>query len=223
MSGPLLQRFADVMPLLLAGARTAVLIALGAALLAAMLGTALALLRTFSRSRGVLLAIAAFTEWQRNVPGVAHLFILYFGLPAIGIKLAPVLAAIVGLGLVGAASVGDILANALRTLPAGQREAALATGLAPWQAIRHVLLPQALRLAWPGFGNSACQLLKDTSIASAIAAPEIMFFARNLVTSTFDTTLIYLAVLVLYAAMLVPLGAGFVWVERRWRRASSAP
>lgn len=222
MTGPLLQRFADVMPLLLAGARTAVLIALGAALLAAALGTALALLRTFSRSRGLVLAIGAFTEWQRNVPGVAHLFILYFGLPAIGIRLPPVVAAIIGLGLVGAASVSDILGNALRALPTGQREAALATGLTPWQAIRHVLLPQALRLAWPGFGNSACQLLKDTSIASAIAAPEIMFFARNLVTSTFDTTLIYLAVLALYAALLVPLGAGFVWVERRWRRASSA-
>lgn len=222
MSGPLLQRFADVMPLLLAGARTAVLIALGAALLAAALGTALALLRSFSRSRGVVLAVAAFTEWQRNVPGVAHLFILYFGLPAIGIRLPAVAAAIVGLGLVGAASVSDILGNTLRALPAGQREAALAAGLTPWQAIRHVLLPQALRLAWPGFGNSACQLLKDTSIASAIAAPEIMFFARNLVTSTFDTTLIYLAVLALYAALLVPLGAGFVWIERRWRRASSA-
>jgi polar amino acid transport system permease protein len=173
----------------------------------------------FSRSRVLGLAIAAYTEWHRNVPGIAHLFILYFGLPALGVRMPPLLAAIVGLGLIGAASVCDILSGGLRSLHAGQREAALAVGLTPWQAIRWVLLPQALRITLPNFGNYACQLLKDTSIASAIAAPEIMFFARNLVTSSFDTTLIYLAVIGLYAALLAPVGAGFLWLERRARRA----
>lgn len=216
---PLLERVVGLAPVLLGGVRVAVLIALGAFVVAMLLGTALALLRTFSRSRALQLAMAAYTEWHRNVPAIAHLFILYFALPALGIKLPPVVAAVLGLGLIGAASVGDILAAGLRSLPAGQREAALAVGLTPWQAIRLVLLPQALRIVLPNFGNYACQLLKDTSIASAIAAPEIMFFARNLVTATFDTTLIYLLVIALYAALLLPVGLGFAWMGRRWRAA----
>lgn len=212
----LIERVMKLAPVLLGGVRVALLIALGAFVLAMLLGTALALLRTFSHSRSLQLAMAAYTEWHRNVPGIAHLFILYFGLPAIGIKLPAVAAAIIGLGLIGAASVGEILAAGLRSLPAGQREAALAVGLTPWQAIYLVLLPQAVRIVLPNFGNYACQLLKDTSIASAIAAPEIMFFARNLVTATFDTTLIYLLVIALYAALLLPVGLGFVWMGKRW-------
>jgi ABC-type amino acid transport system permease subunit len=95
------------------------------------------------------------------------------------------------------------------------RQAALSVGMTPWQTLVHVLLPQMLRVTWPSLGNYTSQLLKDTSIASAIAAPEIMFFARNLVTSTFETTLIYLAAMLLYAAMVLPVSWGFARAESR--------
>lgn len=213
-AAPVFERFVGVLPVLLGGVGVAVSIALGAFVLAALLGTALAVLRTFAQTAVVGALIGAYTEWQRNVPGIAHLFILYFGLPALGLRLPPVAAAIIGLGLVSAAAVCDILTAALRSLHAGQREAALAAGLTPWQTLRLVLLPQAMRISAPAFGNCTCQLLKDTSIASAIAAPEIMFFARNLVTATFDTTLIYLAVIGLYALLLAPVGLLFAWWNR---------
>jgi polar amino acid transport system permease protein len=81
-----------------------------------------------------------------------------------------------------------------------------------------VLLPQMLRVTLPSLGNYASQLVKDTSIASAIAAPEVMFYARNLVTSTFETPLIYLTAMLLYAAMVLPISWAFTRLERNAAR-----
>jgi len=210
---------ADTLPsiasALLAGAVTAAQVALGAAVIAFGLGLALALVNVFTRMRLLRVAIGAYIEWMRNVPALAHLFVLYFGLASVGIRFSPKAAAIVGLGLVGAAVLCDVFSAGLRALHAGQREAALAVGLTPAQALRFVVLPQVLRLTLPSIGNYATQLIKDTSIASAIAAPEIMFYARSLVTSTFQTPLIYASAIALYASIVFPVGWMFSRLERR--------
>lgn len=200
---------------LLEGAVTAAQVALGAALIAFALGLALALFDVFTRFALLRTAIGVYVEWMRNVPALAHLFILYFGLASIGVRFSPKGAAIVGLGLVGAAVLCDVFGAGLRALHVGQREAALACGLSPLQALRFIVLPQMLRLTLPAIGNYASQLIKDTSIASAIAAPEIMFYARNLVTSTFQTPLIYASAVVLYASIVFPVSWMFNRMERR--------
>ena len=207
--------FGSILAVLMGGAVTAAIVALGAFAIALAGGMLLAVAVTFARFRPLKLAIAAYIEWMRNVPALAHLFVIYFGLAAVGVRLSPLVAAILGLGLVGAAVLCDVFAAGLKCLHAGQREAALSVGMTPWQTLVHVLLPQMLRVTWPSLGNYTSQLLKDTSIASAIAAPEIMFFARNLVTSTFETTLIYLAAMLLYAAMVLPVSWGFAKAESR--------
>jgi polar amino acid transport system permease protein len=207
--------FGGILAVLMGGAVTAAVVALGAFVIALAGGMLLAVTVTFARFRLLKLAIAAYIEWMRNVPALAHLFVIYFGLAAVGIRLSPLVAAIFGLGLVGAAVLCDVFVAGLKCLHAGQREAALSVGMTPRQALAHVLLPQMLRVTWPSLGNYTSQLLKDTSIASAIAAPEIMFFARNLVTSTFETTLIYLAAMLLYAAMVLPVSWGFAKAESR--------
>ena len=207
--------FGSILAVLMGGAVTAAIVALGAFAIALAGGMLLAVAVTFARFRLLKLAIAAYIEWMRNVPALAHLFVIYFGLAAVGVRLSPLVAAILGLGLVGAAVLCDVFAAGLKCLHAGQREAALSVGMTPWQTLVHVLLPQMLRVTWPSLGNYTSQLLKDTSIASAIAAPEIMFFARNLVTSTFETTLIYLAAMLLYAAMVLPVSWGFARAESR--------
>ena len=207
--------FGGILAVLMGGAVTAAVVALGAFAMALAGGMLLAVTVTFARFRLLKLAIAAYVEWMRNVPALAHLFVIYFGLAAVGIRLSPLVAAILGLGLVGAAVLCDVFAAGLKCLHAGQREAALSVGMTPRQTLVHVLLPQMLRVTWPSLGNYTSQLLKDTSIASAIAAPEIMFFARNLVTSTFETTLIYLAAMLLYAAMVLPVSWGFARAESR--------
>ncbi len=210
-----LETFARILATLAQGAWVALQVAAGAFVLAATLGLVLAVCATFGRSRWLRWAIAAYVEWMRNVPALAHLFLLYFGLASLGLRLSPLFAAVVGLGLVGAAVLCDLFAAALKSLQVGQREAALSVGLTPLRTLRHVLLPQALRVSLPSLGNYVSQLVKDTSIASAIAAPEVMFFARNLVTSTFETTLIYLVAMLLYAAMILPIGWAFARTERR--------
>ena len=205
----------DILLTLLAGAATAAQIAAGAGLLALSLGLVLALFDVFSPMAWVRWAIGAWVEWMRNVPALAHLFVLYFGLASMGLRFSAIGAAIVGLGLVGAAVLCDVFAAGLRALHAGQREAALAVGLTPAQALRHVLLPQVFRVTLPALGNYTTQLIKDTSIASAIAAPEIMFYARNLVTSSFQTPLIYACAVLLYASAVLPVGWAFHRMERR--------
>jgi len=210
-----LETFARILATLAQGAWVALQVAAGAFVLAATLGLVLAVCATFGRSRWLRWAIAAYVEWMRNVPALAHLFLLYFGLASLGLRLSPLFAAVVGLGLVGATVLCDLFAAALKSLHVGQREAALSVGLTPLRTLRHVLLPQALRVSLPSLGNYVSQLVKDTSIASAIAAPEVMFFARNLVTSTFETTLIYLVAMLLYAAMILPIGWAFARTERR--------
>ena len=210
-----LETFARILATLAQGAWVALQVAAGAFVLAATLGLVLAVCATFGRSRWLRWAIAAYVEWMRNVPALAHLFLLYFGLASLGLRLSPLFAAVVGLGLVGAAVLCDLFAAALKSLQVGQREAALSVGLTPLRTLRHVLLPQALRVSLPSLGNYVSQLVKDTSIASALAAPEVMFFARNLVTSTFETTLIYLVAMLLYAAMILPIGWAFARTERR--------
>lgn len=196
------------------GAVTAAQVALGAGLLASSLGLLLALLVVFAHNRVLQAVTAVYIEWMRNVPALAHLFVLYFGLASVGVRLSPLTAAVIGLGLVGAAILCEVFAAGLRCLHAGQREAALAVGLTPAQALRNVLLPQMLRVTLPSLGNYASQLVKDTSIASAIAAPEVMFYARNLVTSTFETPIIYLTAMLLYAAMVLPISWAFARLER---------
>lgn len=200
---------------LASGAVTAIQIAAGSLAIALAGGLLLALVVTFSRPKWVLLLVAAFVEWMRNVPALAHLFLLYFGLAAVDIRMSPISASVVGLGLVGAAVLCDVFAAGLKSIHTGQREAALAVGLTPRQALQSVLLPQMLRVTLPSLGNYASQLVKDTSIASAIAAPEVMFFARNLVTSTFETPLIYLTAILLYAAMVLPIMWLFARLEQR--------
>ncbi|GAA6118869.1 amino acid ABC transporter permease [Acidovorax sp. FG27] len=201
------------------GAFMAVQVALGAFAIASSIGLVLALARTFVRMHAVQVAIAAWSEWMRNVPALVHLFLLYFGLASVGVPLPPVLAACLGLGLVGAAVLCDVFTAGLRSLHVGQREAALSVGLTPLQVLRLVLLPQALRVTLPSLGNYASQLMKDTSIASAIAVPEIMFYARNLVTSTFETTAIYIGAMLVYASIVMPITWTFARVERRMEAA----
>ena len=207
--------FLGILAVLASGAVTALHVGAGAFGMALVLGFLLAVTVTFVKSRAIGLAVAACIEWMRNVPALAHLFLLYFGLASLGLRFSPKTAAIIGLGMVGAAVLCDVFAAGLKAIHAGQREAVLSVGLTPSQAMRFVLMPQMLRLTLPSLGNYASQLIKDTSIASAIAAPEIMFYARNLVTSTFQTTLIYVAAMVLYALMLLPISWLFARLEAR--------
>lgn len=190
--------------LLLRGALTTVQITAGSLLVAIVLGLIMAVLKT-SRIPIVRALTNIYVEIFRDIPALSILFILYFGLAYGGLKMEPVPAAILGLGLIGGAILAEVFRSGFEALHHGQREAALAVGMTPVMAMRYIILPQAIRITLPPVGNYAIGLLKDTAIVSAIAAPEIMFYARNLVTSTFETTLIYSLVAILYFCLSFPL------------------
>ncbi len=202
---PDFETFRLVLEGLVAGLGVTVLVALSSLAIGLALGFALSLVREFTRTRAAHFAIDAYVELLRNIPALTHLFILYFGLASLGLRLSSIAAAILGLGLIGAAVTCDIFRAGFRSLPKGQVEAGLAVGLTPRQTIISILAPQAMRIALPGLGNYAVQLVKDTSVVSAIAAPEIMFFARSMVTSSFQTTLIYATAAGLYLLLSLPL------------------
>lgn len=205
-----------IMPGLLTGATVTVSVTLASLLIAVTLGFGLAVMRQFPQVRLLNLVIDAYVEFFRNIPALTHLFILYFGLAAVGVKITSIPAAIIGLGLIGAAVTCDIYRSGFLALGIGQVEAARAVGMTPVQTIRFILSPQAIRVALPPLGNYALQLMKDTSIVSAIAAPEIMFYARSMVTSSFQTTLIYSSAAMVYLLMSLPLAYAVTRLEYKF-------
>jgi polar amino acid transport system permease protein len=201
-------------PLLLALVNT-VLISAGAFVVAVVLGLTLASLRHLIRARVVRVGIQIYVEIFRNVPSLTHLFILYYGLAYAGLRLGSMTAAILGLGLIGGATLSEVYRAGLQSVPHGQVEAGLAQGMNPFMTFRLIVLPQAWRVALPPIGNYAVQLIKDTSLVAAIGAPEIMFTARNLVVNSFETTLVYVLTAALYVAICMPLIILIQALERR--------
>jgi polar amino acid transport system permease protein/cystine transport system permease protein len=210
----LIERIVYYTGILLEGAVVTVGITLGALAIALILGLALAVLRT-SRYRAFRYFVAAYVEVFRNIPPLTQLFIIYFGLTYFGIRLSPLTAAVVGLGLNGAAYCAEIFRSGFSALHHGQREAAVAVGMTPLGAMRFVILPQAFRITLPPLTNYAIGLIKDTAVASAVAAPEILYRARNLTSETFETPLIYLLVAILYFLITFPLARVSDRLERR--------
>jgi His/Glu/Gln/Arg/opine family amino acid ABC transporter permease subunit len=198
---------------LIPAAGMTVRIAAGAFVLAIVVGLFLALLQTL-KAPLITPLIRAYIEVIRGTPVLAQLFILYFGLTEIGIRFTPVQAAILGLGLNGAAYLAEVFRAGIGSIHAGQMEAALTVGMTPLMAMRYVVLPQALNVVVPPTTNYSIALLKDTAVVSAVAAPEIMFKARNLVMETYLSSQIYLLVAVMYLAMSLILA----FVSRRLER-----
>ena len=156
--------------LFLQGALVTLLISLAAMALAAPLGLALALVRL--ESRRLRPFATAYVEIVRGTPVLLQLYVLYFGLADV-IALGPWSAAIIGLALNYAAYEAEIYRGAIQAIPHAQWEAALAIGLSRRAALRHVILPQALRIATPGVTNDFISLLKDSSLVSVLTVVEL--------------------------------------------------
>jgi His/Glu/Gln/Arg/opine family amino acid ABC transporter permease subunit len=195
----------DLLPILLFGAVTTVKVTAGGFLVAVVIGLLCAVMLSF-RSRLLRAVIAVYVDVFRAVPVLTQLFIIYFGLTEIGIRLDPLSAAIVGFGVNGGAYLTEVFRAGIASVHHGQLEAAQMLGMTRLAAMRIIILPQAMRVVLPPLGNFAIGLLKDTALASAVAAPELMFRARNLVDQTFLSAQIFLATAAIYLAMSLPLG-----------------
>jgi polar amino acid transport system permease protein len=157
----------------------------------------------------------AYIEVVRGIPALTLLLVIYFALPGIGLRFDSFTAAVVGLGLNGAAYLAEVFWAGIQAIGRGQVEAALAIGLTPLGALRRVVLPQAFRIVLPPLGNYAIALLKDTSVASIIAAPELMLRARDLASSSYLPMHLFLLAAVLYFAMSYPISLAVRRLEAR--------
>lgn len=212
----------EIFPVLWWATGMTVKVTLGALVVALLLGLIVALMR-ISSFRWIRWIALVYTDVLRGTPALVQLFIIYFGLSDLGVEFDPITAAIVGLGINGAAYAGEIYRAGIEAIHKGQMEAALSLGMTPAKAMRFIIMPQAVRIMLPPLCNYAILLVKDTAIISTIAAPEIMFEARRMVQATFMHSVsgqIYLMCAIFYLALTLPLSHVAQRLEKareRWR------
>ena len=192
------------LPTLLKGAGITILISVVSMSLAIILGLVLTTLRLYGRPTLSALA-AAYIEIYRGTPLLIQLYILYYGLPNIGISLSPLMAAFIGLGMNYAAYEAELYRAGINAVPKGQMEAALSLGMTRSLAVRRVILPQALKIALPGVTNDFIALFKDSSLVSVIAMVELTKTYSILAATTLRFFELGLIVALLYFAMSYPL------------------
>ena len=207
--------------LLAAAAQTLQMTALAYAL--AVVAGLFVALGEMSRKRWLARTCRIYIEFVRGTPTLTQLFLIYFGLPAFGITLPSFGAAVVALGLHYAAYMSEIYRAGIAAVDVGQGEAASAVGMTRAESMRHIVLPQAVRVILPPMGNSLVSLLKDTSVASLIAAPELMMRADDLTSEYYMPMQIYLITGVMYFVMAFPLSMGVRWLERSMSRRRITP
>ena len=171
-----------------------------------------------SRRRWLSRACRVYVEFIRGTPTLTQLFLIYFGLPSVGIVLPSFAAAVVALGLHYAAYMAEIYRAGIAAVDQGQGEAASAIGMSRAEAMRHIILPQALRIIVPPLANNAVALLKDTSVASLIAAPELMMRADDITSEYYMPMQVYCIAGVMYFLMAFPLSLAARWLERAMAR-----
>lgn len=206
------------LPYLLRGAGLTVAISALAMVLAAALGLLLAAL-TQARGRPARALVSAYVEVFRNTPLLIQIFIVYFGLPQLGLRLSPFLSGLSALVLYAAAYNAEIFRAGLEAVPHGQHEAARSIGLSGLQAMRWVILPQAVRIALPALGNNLVSLVKNSSLVSTIGMVELMFVANDISFNNFRTFEIYGTAAVLYVVLVMALTRVLGATERRLARA----
>lgn len=180
---------------------------------AAILGLVLALMR-LNQLRLVRLPAALYTEIFKNVPLLAIIFVTYFGLPSVGVKLSVFVAGVLSLIFFYAAYLSEIFRAAIGGIHSGQNEAAQALGLGRGTTFGHVVLPQALRLALPGTNTMFVDLLKSTSLLVTISAAELMTQAQLIASETFRALEVYLVIAAVYFAVCYPVSQCLLWLER---------
>lgn len=147
----------------------------------------------------ILSQIARFYIWIiRGTPLLVQLFIVFYGLPHVGILIDPFVAAVVVFSINEGAYCSETMRAALESVPKGQLEAGLCAGLSWGQTIRRIVLPQAFRTAFPTLGNSLISMIKDTSLAANITVTEMFMTTQRIVARTYEPLLLYVEVALIY-------------------------
>lgn len=190
-------------------------------LLSFALGLAFGLVTAVTRLFGPapISALARFYVWIiRGTPLLVQLFVIFYGLPSIGVLLDAFSAALIGFTLNVGAYTSEIIRAAISSVPKGQWEAAYSTGMNWQQAMRRTILPQAARVSVPPLSNSFISLVKDTSLAAAITVPELFQAAQRIVATTYEPLILYIQAALIYLVLSSVLSALQSRLEIRFSR-----
>ena len=160
---------------------------------------------------------SAYIELIRGTPLLVQIFLVYFGLPALGLNLDPFVAGVLAMGINSGAYVGEIVRGGIESIAQGQMEAALSLGMSWWQSMYYVILPQALFRILPSLGNEFIALLKDSSLVSTIAIAELTRTGQIIITRTFKSFEIWVGVALFYFIMTYAISRAVRYSEKRMR------
>ncbi|WP_050383736.1 amino acid ABC transporter permease [Bradyrhizobium pachyrhizi] len=194
----------EFVPILLQGVWLTIVVTVGSLLLSTVLGLIWALMRV--SGIGVLVGLSAsLINVIRGIPIIVLLFYIYFVMPDFGIALSALQAAIIGLGIAYSAYQAENFRAGIEAIDKGQIEAAQTIGMGWWLTMRRVVLPQAVRIILPPYGNIMIMMLKDSSQASTITVAELALQGKLIASSTFKNTSVFTLVALMYLTMSIPL------------------
>lgn len=163
--------------------------------------------------------VGFYVELSRNTPLLIQLFFLYFGLPKIGLHLSSEACAILGLSFLGGGYMAEAFRSSFESIDKIQTESALSIGMTRLQAVRYVILPQALSVSIPSVCANVIFLIKETSVFSAVALADLMFVAKDLIGLYYKTDEALWMLVLSYLVLLLPISIIFSRIERRVRHA----
>jgi polar amino acid transport system permease protein len=200
-------------PWLLEGVATTLAISLAAMALSVVVGTAGALARR-SRYRLLRLAVAVYVDTIRNTPFLVQLFLLYFGLPSLGIRINSITAGLIGVVLYNSAFTTEIIRSGLQAIHRSQIESGLSIGMSRAQVFFYVVMVPALETVYPALSSQFVLLMLGTSIISAIGVNELTSFAGQIQSLNFRSIEVYIVCIVIYLIMTMLLRGGFRMLGR---------
>ena len=194
----------EFFPILLNGVALTIIVTIGSLILSTLLGLVWALMRV--SGIGFLAGLSAgVINVIRGIPIIVLLFYLYFVMPDLGVTLSALQAAILGLGIAYSAYQAENFRAGIEAIDKGQIEAAQTIGMGWWLTMRRVVLPQAVRIVLPPYGNVMIMMLKDSSQASTITVAELALQGKLIASSTFKNTSVFTLVALMYLTMSIPL------------------
>jgi len=207
----------DAAPVMLTGAGYTLLFAVAAMIGGLAIGVPVALMR-MAPWAALRWPAGLYVSAMRGTPLLVQIFVIYYGLPSVGIEFSPVTAGVLALSLNSGAYLSESLRGAIRAVSEGQWRASFSLGLGYWQTLHHVVMPQALRIAVPSMSNTLISLIKDTSLVSVIALTELMLATKEVIATTFQPLPLYLAAACIYWALSLFFEALQRRAERRLNR-----
>jgi cystine transport system permease protein len=204
-------------PLLYAGLAFTVPLALISFVLGLTLAFAAALARLFG-NRWVVAGVRGYVWLFRGSPLLVQLFVIFYGLPNVGIVLNPLTAAVIGFSLNVGAYNSEVIRGVIESIPQRQWEAAYSLGMTRTQALRYTILPQAARVALPPLSNAFIALVKDTSLAAVLTVPEMFQVAQRITAATYEPLILYTEAALIYMALCTVLSSAQGRLEKRFSR-----